>query len=222
VRRALAQILLAAVFVAVVGWQTLFERFQVNDPYSGRREVVMSSIAMLQARPWTGFGLGTWTSVYPSYAQKDFGVFINAAHNDWLQWADDGGIPMLACLFLLFSVSVWLAWKMPWGLGVPAVFLHCLIDFPMQGRFLPATLFLVFGILLRRSLMGHGSPSAQYFSVTRPLRVLELKSSLYSKLRFHKLAISHVTDKKTLPMALILARAIDLPTFRLYANSCNS
>jgi O-antigen ligase len=89
--------------------------------------------------------------VYPAYAEKDFGFFINAAHNDWLQWGDEGGIPMLFCVFLLFVVSVWLAWKLPWGLGVPAVFLHCLIDFPMQGRFLPATLFLVFGIVLRQA-----------------------------------------------------------------------
>ena len=149
--RALAMVLLVAVFVAVIGWQPLYKRFTINDPYAGRREVATASLKMMQARPWTGFGLGTWTSVYPAYAEKDFGVFVNAAHNDWLQWGGEGGIPMLFCLFLLFSVSVWLAWKLPWGIGVPAVFLHCLIDFPMQGRFLPATLFLVFGILLRRA-----------------------------------------------------------------------
>jgi O-antigen ligase len=158
-RRAVSIVVLVAAFVAVVGWQPLYERFQAHDPYAGRREVVQASLKMMQARPWTGFGLGTWTSVYPAYAEKDFGVFINAAHNDWLQWGDDGGIPMLLCVFLLFAVSVWVAWKLPWGLGVPAVFLHCLIDFPMQGRFLPATLFLVYGILLRQAHnRGHDSP----------------------------------------------------------------
>ena len=139
-------------FGFVVGWDALYERLRIPDPYSGRREVASATVQMFEANPWKGWGMGTWTEVYPAYAQKDFGVFINAAHNDWLQWGAEGGTPLLACLFLLFGASVFLAWKVPWALGVPVVFLHSVIDFPMQGRFLPAIVFLVLGIATRSVL----------------------------------------------------------------------
>jgi O-antigen ligase len=144
---AVGALLVALCFV--VGWETLYERLRIPDPYADRREVASAAVQMLKATPWKGSGLGTWTNVYPAYASKDFGVFINAAHNDWLQWGSEGGIPMLACLFLVFGASVCLAWKVPWVLGVPIVFLHCLVDFPMQGRFLPAIVFLILGIAAR-------------------------------------------------------------------------
>jgi O-antigen ligase len=151
-RTVLAVVTLMVAFGFVVGWATLYERLHISDPYSGRREVASATVQMLEANPWKGFGLGTWTNVYPAYASKDFGVFINAAHNDWLQWGGEGGIPMLACLVLLFGASVFLVRKVPWALGVPLVFLHSLIDFPMQGRFLPAIVFLVLGIAVRSVL----------------------------------------------------------------------
>ena len=71
--------------------------------------------------------------MYPAYATKDFGVFINAAHNDWLQWAADGGIPLIGCLFLLFGASVLLVPKVPWAFGVPVIFLHSLCRFSATG-----------------------------------------------------------------------------------------
>ena len=136
-------------FGFVVGWGTLYDRLGIPDPYAGRREVAAATVQMIEANPWKGFGMGTWTNVYPAYASKDFGVFINAAHNDWLQWGAEGGIPMLSCLLLLFGASVFLVRKVPWVLGVPIVFVHSLIDFPLQGRFLPAIVLLVLGVAAR-------------------------------------------------------------------------
>jgi O-antigen ligase len=137
---------LMTVFVLVVGWETLYQRLQIPDPYAGRREVAQATVQMVRANPWKGYGLGTWTYAYPAHAQKDFGVFVNAAHNDWLQWTADGGVPMLIAMLAFFGGMVALVPRAPWALGVPLVFLHSLIDFPMQGRFLPATLFLVAGV----------------------------------------------------------------------------
>lgn len=132
----------------VVGWDTLYERLQERDPYGGRREVAAATVQMIRAEPWKGYGLGSWTRVYPEFAERDFGVFINAAHNDWLQWTADGGAPMLACMMAIFLIAASLVQRCPWALGVPIVFLHCLIDFPMQGRYLPAILFLILGMAL--------------------------------------------------------------------------
>jgi O-antigen ligase len=145
-RMAGAALGLILVFGSVVGWDYLFGRFNDHDPYAGRREVAEATLSMAKASPVHGFGLGTWATVYPAFARKDFGLFINAAHNDWLQWGADGGVPMLSCILALFAGSLLIVRRVPWAVGVPFVFVHCLIDFPMQGRFLPAVVFLVFGI----------------------------------------------------------------------------
>ena len=146
-----ATIALVVLVVFVVGWQSLYDRIRAPDPYFGRRELAQSSVRMIQANPWKGTGLGTWTEVYPAYARKDFGVFVNAAHNDWLQWAADGGIPFAGLFLILFAGSVVVVRRVPWALGVPMVFLHSLVDFPMQGRFLPPVVFLILGVAARTS-----------------------------------------------------------------------
>ncbi len=151
-RSILLEVGLIVVFGGVVGWGYLYERFQYNDPYAGRREIALATVDMVKANPWHGYGLGTWTEVYPAFAKKDLGVFINAAHNDWLQWASDGGIPMAGCILVLFGGSVVILRRAPWAMGVPIVFVHGIIDFPMQGRFLPSVVFLLFGVAVRHAL----------------------------------------------------------------------
>jgi O-antigen ligase len=145
-RGALAVVGLVVAFGFVVGWETLYERLRIPDPYAGRREMAGATLGMIKSNPWKGYGLGTWTYVYPAHAERDFGVFVNAAHNDWLQWTAEGGIPVLACLLALLCGILAFVPRAPWALGVPIVFLHSLIDFPMQGRFLPATVFLMAGV----------------------------------------------------------------------------
>ena len=152
-RLTLGSIFLIATLVTVVGWEPLWKRFvDEKDPYRDRRELALSSIAMVREKPLTGFGAGTWTSVYPAYALIDPGLFANAAHNDWLQWAADGGLPFAAFFVALFGLSLVVSWKVPWAIGIPAVFIHCLVDFPIgDGRYFPAVLFLIFGAALARA-----------------------------------------------------------------------
>jgi O-antigen ligase len=151
-RVALASIFLIATLVAVVGWEPLWNRFLEPDPYKYRRELASSSLAMIREKPLTGFGAGTWTSVYPAYAIFDPGAFANAAHNDWLQWGADGGIPFAGLFFVLFCISLGICWRVHWAIGIPAVFIHCMVDFPIgDGRYFPAIFFLIFGAALARS-----------------------------------------------------------------------
>src|ERR1019366_2001504 len=63
-------------FTAVVGWTRLWERFQDPDPYSGRREMLTSAVTMVRAKPWTGFGLGSFETVYPGFAVFDEGSVV--------------------------------------------------------------------------------------------------------------------------------------------------
>jgi O-antigen ligase len=136
------------VLTAVVGWETIWNRLQEQNPYSLRAELVRSSVEMVRERPLTGFGLGTWSDAYPAFARFDDGRFVNQAHNDWIQWAAEGGLPFFA---IMLSIAVWSvrpALRSLWGIGLLAVFLHCLLDYPMQQRpALAAFFFAMLGLL---------------------------------------------------------------------------
>ena len=98
---------------------------------------------MIRDRPVMGFGLGTWSTAYPAYALRDNGLLANQAHNDWAQWAVEGGLPLLALMLWVAARSARLALRALWGIGVVAVFVHSLVDYPLQRPAL-AGLFFVF------------------------------------------------------------------------------
>jgi O-antigen ligase len=145
IRATLGSAVAMTLLTIVVGWQVIWSRLQEANPYELRWKLVQSSLAMVHARPWTGFGLGTWSMAYPGYALFDDGTFVNQAHNDWLQWAVEGGIPLI---LIMLAVAIWTirpALHTLWGIGICAVFLHCLIDYPMQQR--PALTAFFFALL---------------------------------------------------------------------------
>jgi O-antigen ligase len=127
-------VLLALAAGAVVGWDVLERRFRDAGPYHVRHEMLLSCLDMVRERPWTGFGMGAWATAYPAYARFDDGLVANQAHNDWAQWAVEGGVPlavmMLAFALLLAPASL----RSLWGLGVAAVLLHSTVDYPLQQR----------------------------------------------------------------------------------------
>ena len=136
------------VFSFIVGPEAIWKRLQEPNPYSVRADLVRSSLEMIRDRPVTGFGLGAWSAAYPAYARFDNGTFVNQAHNDWLQWAVEGGIPFF---LLMLGIAIWCvrpALRSLWGIGMLAVFAHCLIDYPMQQRpALAAFFFAMIGTL---------------------------------------------------------------------------
>ena len=139
--------LLLAAFTAIVGPETVWTRFWTPDPYATRREFAVSSLHMVAAHPWSGTGLGTWSTAYPRYAIADFGAFANQAHSDWLQWAAEGGIPFALMLATLFLWSVRPAVRSVWGLGVVSVFLHATVDYPFSRPALGSWSILLLSLL---------------------------------------------------------------------------
>ncbi len=85
---------------------------------------------MIAVHPWFGYGLGTFCTVYPEFAEFDSGARVDHAHNDWLEWAAEGGIPFAALWGVLAVATLRPALRTVWGLGVPALFLHALVDYP--------------------------------------------------------------------------------------------
>jgi O-antigen ligase len=138
---------LAAVFISVVGWQRIWERFQQEDPYEGRLEFMLSAVDMARHRPLMGYGLGTFPEVYQQYAIKDFSFYANHAHNDWAEFAADGGVPFLLLVFIPFAVAVPTAIRHPWGLGLIAVMLHACVDYPFPRPAVSGWMFAMLGLL---------------------------------------------------------------------------
>jgi len=136
---------LVAGFAAVVGPETIWARLQDRDPYSTRRDMTAASVAMFRDRPLAGFGLGVWPTVYPKYATEDDGLFANQAHNDWAQIAVEGGVPGLACFLAFFFWALWRGGRGAWAIGVAAVLLHALVDYPIQRQALGVFFFLFAG-----------------------------------------------------------------------------
>jgi hypothetical protein len=139
--------LLAAIFTSVVGWQRIWERFQQNDPYLVRREFVLSAVDMARHRPLMGYGLGTFPEVYQQHAIKDFPFYANHAHNDWAEFAADGGVPFLLLVFIPFAAAVPTAIRHPWGLGLIAVMLHACVDYPFPRPAVSGWMFAMLGLL---------------------------------------------------------------------------
>jgi O-antigen ligase/polysaccharide polymerase Wzy-like membrane protein len=139
---------IAVLFTAVAGWQVLRQRFGEPDAFGGRREFLVSSMNMLRDRPGMGFGLGNWARAYPGYALFDDGSFVNQAHNDWAQWAVEGGAPFLAMVLCLAAMAVPAAWRSIWGIGLVSVWVHCIVDYPLQQRpGIGAWFFVLLGVL---------------------------------------------------------------------------
>jgi len=144
-RVALGSVAAVAVLTGVVGWEPLWKRLQEPHPYSLRQDLMLSSIAMVRDRPLTGFGLGTWPEAYPGYERFDDGTYVNQAHNDWIQWTAEGGWPLLTLMLAIAAWSVGPAVRSLWGIGILSVWLHALIDYPMQQR--PALAAFFFALL---------------------------------------------------------------------------
>lgn len=142
----------ALALVAVVGWQPIWERFQQPNPYLIRADLNRSSWAMIHDRPIEGFGLGTWSSAYPKYALYDDGTFVNQAHDDWAQWAVEGGVPLFLAMLAIVAILAPRAVRSLWGIGLLAVFVHATVDYPFEQRpALAAYFFAMMGVLAGES-----------------------------------------------------------------------
>ena len=139
--------ILFAAFTAVVGWERVWHRFWLPDPVQVRREFDVASLRIIASHPFTGTGLGTWPTVYPHYAIFDVGTFANQAHNDWLQFAAEGGIPFALVIFSLFLWSLRPAFRSIWGIGVVSVFLHAFVDYPFSRPALGSWPILILAML---------------------------------------------------------------------------
>jgi O-antigen ligase len=132
-------VILAAVLIGftgvltlIVGFETASERFSSQALTAGRIQFAISTVHMIAAHPWVGWGLGCWPAVYPAFATFDPGVIVNQAHSDWLQWTAEGGLPVGLAMLGLALWAIRPAMRSIWGIGVLAVLIHALFDYPFS------------------------------------------------------------------------------------------
>lgn len=124
---------LVVVWGFLAGWDFFWQRLTGLDPVKDYRWPIMSSTwAMILQRPWTGYGLGTWPSVYPQFATFDIGVVVNQAHCDWLQWPAEGGVPFLAAIVSAIGLLCSRLVDSVWGIGFLVVVVHAGLDYPFH------------------------------------------------------------------------------------------
>ena len=110
---------------------------------SARLMMWKSTIQMAQAHPFIGTGWGTFVSYYPTYrSPQENTTSGSAAHNDYLQFAAEGGfIAMLLLMGMAMGVLLQLRKNMKHTadganleasallLGVLAIFIHAAVNF---------------------------------------------------------------------------------------------
>jgi O-antigen ligase len=138
---------LAAIFTLAVGWERVWQRLEQNEPYLGRSYFLVAAADMVKQRPLTGYGLGTFPEVYQRYAVRDFAFYANHAHNDWVEFAADGGIPFLLLVLIPFAAAVPSAIRHPWGIGLIAVMLHACVDYPFPRPAVSGWMFAILALL---------------------------------------------------------------------------
>jgi hypothetical protein len=132
----------------IVGFETASARFSSEPLTAGRIQFAVSTLHMIAAHPWVGWGLGCWPAVYPAFATFDPGVIVNQAHSDWLQWTAEGGLPVGLAMLCLALWGIRPALRSIWGIGVLAVLIHALFDYPFSRPAVGAWPILILSMVL--------------------------------------------------------------------------
>jgi O-antigen ligase len=84
-------LIIFVMFIAWFGGGELFRRFSDLSDVT-RMSVLRDSRTMFLERPLMGWGLGTFPAIYPHFRSFYTNLFINEAHNDFVQYAVETGL----------------------------------------------------------------------------------------------------------------------------------
>lgn len=100
-------LLLAALPVLMV-LVVLSERFADDGIAGGGRiETYMLSLQLVAERPLSGWGLGTFSHVFPSVRDGAIRGIWDRAHSTPLEWAVEGGVPFALALLSILAALGW-------------------------------------------------------------------------------------------------------------------
>jgi O-antigen ligase len=161
-------LLVVAACVAAVAWVGVapvvshFEELSRDDPIArgteGRLALWKDTLEIIRERPWTGAGLGSFEFAFTRVQSHELAYTVEHAHNDYLEFSAELGIPAASLLFLAFfflaartlqtSLRARSGRTRALALGIlagtSALLVHSLADFNLH---IPANA-LVFSVLL--------------------------------------------------------------------------
>ena len=132
-------------FAAWFGTSDLWHRFSNLQDWM-RLAIFKDGLRMFWRKPVLGWGLGTFTTVYPQYRSFYTTLFVNAAHNDYIQALVETGFVGFAAI-LWFLIAVYReglrnleSWSRSWSrtlglaslIGCTGILVHSAVDFNLQ------------------------------------------------------------------------------------------
>jgi O-antigen ligase len=136
---------LTMVFLVFAGSSTEWSHLgDVQETF--RWNVLKDSLRMFAHKPILGWGLGTFDVVYPAYRSFYTTLYVNAAHNDYLQVLIETGILGFSCVVWFGSVLYRTGlkglghWNQSWRgalqlsalVGCTGLLVHSALDFNLQ------------------------------------------------------------------------------------------
>ena len=163
-------LVLAAAMVVWLGLDAVIARTLMTgrdvraDIDVGRLRIVHDSLPMFRQRPWLGWGLGNFPLGFPAFRTFTADVFVNAAHDEYLQVLIETGLfgfgVMLWGLAALArrGLELWqrefdrfTALRMAALAGVVGLLVHNLVDFNLHIPANAALFFALCGIVTSSS-----------------------------------------------------------------------
>jgi len=131
-----------------------------------RDQVVMWSMDIIKDYPITGTGMSTFYTVFPSYSHANIG-FYDHAHNDYVQFAVEAGIPATLMLGTLVLYSLFLSLRtlirrnshtmkgVAFGgaMAIVGMLIHISVDFNLQPMANAATFVIILFFCFASSIL---------------------------------------------------------------------
>ncbi len=135
---------------------------QTSLTQESRDEVVLDAIEMLPQWGITGAGMGSFYGLFPGYQGTDVVLFYDQAHNDYLQFALEAGIPVTLILAGFLGICFWSALRamatrrkslmrgMSFAciMAIIGMLTHMTVDFPLQAPANTAYFVLILALSL--------------------------------------------------------------------------
>ncbi|MDP5211608.1 O-antigen ligase family protein [Pseudoalteromonas tunicata] len=162
---------------AMFGVEKVKERLVETSLQSETRdEVIEDSIPLLKDNVWLGTGGGSFYTAFPAYQSGPYSGFYDNAHNDYLQFAIELGVPTTALLGLMMlfalykSIQTMVKRKTPLYQGVAFgctvailhMLLHSTVDYSLQAGANAMTFIIILCLALISSALPSGKRSRGY------------------------------------------------------------
>jgi O-antigen ligase len=165
--------LMVLAFVAWMATPALWHHFSELQDWM-RLAIIKDGVEMFWRKPLLGWGLGTFTTVYPQFRSFYTDLFVNAAHNDYMQALVETGIIGFTAV-VWFILEVYRAglrnangWNRNWSralglsalVGCTGLVIHSAFDFNLQIPANACVFYFLCAVTTRAASLPEGTSRA--------------------------------------------------------------